>query len=227
MKKRLSLFFFGVILLTFTSGCATMMSGSTQPVTFKSSPNDVTVSIDGIALGKTPNILVIKRKKGSVLEFTKDGYTKQTLKMDTKMNGWLLANAIFCLSCVFSTTTDYSSGAAYEYAPNIYFVSLVPEGVTETPSDIKKRKVKSFIVGNYNNIVSSLNKTSPDSGVSKSSKRPGTQRTGPSEHLKTLFVMLEIPEAERESARSKIKNISSDTKEVLSFADKVINAFVQ
>lgn len=225
MKKRQILFFLGVTSLCFTSGCATMMSGSTQPVTFKSSPDDVTVTVNGQALGKTPTILTLKRKSDNVVEFVKEGYTKQTLKMNTKMNGWVLANAIFCFSCVFSTTTDYSTGAAYEYSPDSYFVSLVPEGVTETPSDIKKREVKSFIVGNYSSIITELSRMSGKSGQSKS-KRSKSRPPSSSEHLNTLFSMLEIPEPDRQLARDKIKTISSGTKDVLIFADEVVNAFI-
>lgn len=225
MKKSLALFFFGILALSFTSGCASMMSGTTQPITFKSSPNDVTVTVNGQALGKTPTIVTIKRKQDSVVEFSKEGYTKQTMKMNTKMNGWVLANAIFCLSCVFSTTTDYSSGAAYEYAPNSYFITLVPEGVTETPSDIKKRKTKSFIMGNYSSIITALNKTSDSSGVSKSSRTP--KRSNSNQYLKTLFTLLEIPESDRKSARDKIKVISSETKDPLVFADNVVSSFIQ
>ena len=217
MKNRFVLFSLGVFVLYFTSGCATIMSGTTQPVTFKSSPDGVTVTVNGEAVGNTPAILVLKRQSNQVVDFTKDGYTKQTMKLDTTMNGWVLANVIFCFSCVLSTTTDFASGAAYSYAPNSYFVTLVQEGVTETPSDIKKRKVKSFIMVNYSSIVTDL---------SKMSKRKNPRGSRSSKYLKALIAMLEIPEPDRQQARDKIKTISSSTQDVLIFADKVVNAFI-
>ncbi len=226
MKSNMGLCLLLVILIGFTGGCASMISGSTQPVTFKSSPDDVAVSINGEALGKTPTILVLKRQKDNVVEFSKAGFQKQTLKMETKMNGWVLANIIFCFSCLFSTTTDYSTGAAYEYAPDQYFVSLVPEGVVETPTDIKKRKAKTYIIGNYSRIISALAKTQDDTRVSKS-KRPGINQSGSSEYLKTLFEMLDIPETNQKTARNTIKKISDETKDVIAFADKVIDVFVR
>jgi PEGA domain len=225
MKKKLVLFALGVFALWFTSGCATMMSGSTQPVTFKSSPDGVTVTVNGEGLGKTPTILDLKRKSGSVVEFYKEGYAKQTIKLDTRMNGWVLANAIFCFSCVLSTTTDYSTGAAYEYSPNKYFVTLVREGVKETPSDIKRREVRSFIMGNYSSIATDLSRMPVESERSTSK---GRNSRGPdsSEYLNTLITMLEIPEPDRQQARDKIKTISSGTKDVFIFAEEIVNSFI-
>ncbi len=225
-KSRLGSFILGAVLLFLNSGCASLISGSTQPVTFKSSPDDVTISINGETLGKTPTILPLKRKSDNIVEFSKDGYAKQMMKMDTKMNGWVISNVIWCMACPLSTTTDYASGAAYEYAPNSYFVTLVPEGVTETPTDIKKRKAKSFIVGNYSSIITELSRASMQSGVSKS-KRPGSKSSRSGEYLKTLFTMFEIPESDHQTAKDRIKNISAQTKDVLVFADKVIQAFIQ
>jgi hypothetical protein len=226
MKKRVILSFLGIVVLCFTSGCATMFSGSTQPVTFNSDPDGVSVTVAGQALGKTPTTIVLERKSDLVVDFVKEGYTKQTIKMNTRFNPWVLANVIFCLSCVLSTTTDYATGAAYEYSPNNYFITMVPEGVTETPIDIKKREVKSFIIGNYGSIVTELNR---DSGgpVGPGGGHRGPEEFSSSEYTKTLFTMLEIPEADREGARDKIKDISDGTKDALIFADQVIKAFIE
>ena len=224
MNKRLVLFFLGIIALCFTSGCATMFSGSTQPVTFNSLPDGASLTVSGQVLGKTPATIVLKRKSSQVVEFVKEGYTKQTIKLETAFNPWVLANVIFCMSCLFSTTTDYSTGAAYEYSPNNYFITLVPEGVTMTPSDSKKSKVKSFIVGNYSSIVTELSSTTSSDSLPLSRQ---LEQSNSSEYLNALFTLLEIPESDRQLARDKIKTISDGTKDVLIFADEVVNAFIQ
>lgn len=226
MEKRIVLYVCGVIALCFSSGCATMFSGSTQPVTFNSAPDGVSVVVSGQAFGKTPATIVLDRKSEMVVDFVKEGYEKQTIKLDSRFNAWVLANVIFCFSCVLSTTTDYATGAAYEYSPNKYFITMVPEGVTETPIDIKKREAKSFIVGNYGSIVAELNRGS-GGPVGPGGGHRGSEELSSSEYTKTLFTMLEIPEADREGARDKIKDISDGTKDALIFADQVIKAFIE
>lgn len=219
MKKRVILSVLGIVMLCFTSSCATMFSGSTQPVTFNSDPDGVSVTVSGQALGKTPATIVLDRKSDLVIDFVKEGYAKQTIKLNTRFNAWVLANVIFCLSCVLSTTTDYATGAAYEYSPNNYFITMVPEGVAESPIDIKKRDLKSFLVSNYGSIVAELNR-------GPGGDHQGSEESFSSEYTKTLFTMLEIPEPDREEARDKIKIISDGTKDALIFADQVIDAFI-
>lgn len=209
MKTKLRLLFFGVVAVCFIGACASIMSGSEQSVTFTSDPEGATVTVNGNVVGKTPATIVLRREKKPIVEFTLEGYSKRTIPLDTRMNGWVLVNGIWCMSCVFSTTTDYQSGAAYEYSPNKYFVTLLPEGVTETPSDIKKRKVKSFIVGNYSSII-----------------KPLSSESASSKYLNTLLTMLEIPKHDRKQARDKIKTISLRTSDAIMFADEVVNAFI-
>lgn len=60
IKQRLVLFFLGILALCFTSGCASLISGSTQPVTFNSSPDGASVTLSGQVLGKTPVTIVLK-----------------------------------------------------------------------------------------------------------------------------------------------------------------------
>jgi hypothetical protein len=225
MKKELLLFILGIIALCFTSGCASMFSGSSEPVTFNSSPDGATVTVSGEVLGKTPTTITLKRKSGQVVEFDKEGYTKQKMQMTTSFNPWVLANVLWCFACPLSTTTDYVSGAAHEYSPNHYYVTLVPVGSVPTAAETKKTKVKDFIVSNYSSIMQELSTTSgtniQNAPITLAPSTPS------SEYLKTLYTMLEIPEPDRKQAYEKIKSISSNTKDALKFADDVVNAFIK
>ncbi len=208
MKKELMLLILGIIALCFMSGCASMFSGSSEPVTFNSSPDGATVTVNGQVLGKTPTTITLKRKKDQFVEFDKEGYTKQKMQIATSFNPWVLANVLWCFACPLSTTTDFVTGAAYEYSPNHYYVTLVPVGSVPTAAETKKNNVKNFIIGNYSSIINELNSMS-------------------GEYLKTLYSMLEIPEPDRQQAYEKIKSISSSTKDTLTFADDVVNAFIK
>lgn len=222
---RLYWFVLGISVVYIASGCASMISGTTQPVTFKSMPDGAKVSINGNPAGTTPTELVLKRKPGEVVEFYKEGYAPEVFTLDTRMNGWIFGNAIFCLACVLSTTTDYASGAAYEYSPNKYFLILAPAGVTESPSDTKKRKVKSFIIGNYDSIMSEISRM-PDESKSSSSKGRRSKQANPTEYLNSLIALLEIPEPDKDEARFKIRSISIETTDGLKFSDDIVEEFL-
>jgi uncharacterized protein YceK len=216
MEKRFLVF--SLLALLLIGGCATMISGTDQPVTFDSMPQGATVIVDGKNIGKTPLIVDIPRKSKSAVEFTLDGYTSQKVDLNSGFNPWVLLNGIWCMSCVFSTTTDYASGAAYQYSPDKYFVALISEDHSETPIEIKIGKVKTFIVGNYNNLLSGLSKMSEQKKKSEASMS--------SEYTDTLLNLLEIEESNREQAIEKIKTISESEKDILRFADEVINTFI-
>jgi hypothetical protein len=51
-------FLFGLVLVT--SGCATMIDGSSQPLTFNSSPNGARIYVNGVELGTTPLTMPVK-----------------------------------------------------------------------------------------------------------------------------------------------------------------------
>ncbi len=219
MNKGLLWICFGFFAFFFTSGCATLIDGSTQKVTFKSSPEKVSVMVNGQTLGETPIIVDLERQSENVVEFYKEGYAKQSLQMESRMNGLVWVNAIWCLSCLLSTTTDFASGAAYQYDPDKYFVIMVPEGVSETPSDTQKRKVRAFIMGNYTKIISELSKIPEDL------KLEDYFLSGYGEYLDSLISLLESLEPDRKKAAFQIKTISKSTKDSLNFSDEVIKAF--
>jgi hypothetical protein len=206
MDKRLIVLFLAGILLLLSSGCATMLSGSSEPVTFDSTPENATISISGEIMGRTPATITLRRKQDQVVEFSKDGYQPAKMSLATKANIWIFANAIWYWACPLSTTTDYSTGAAYEYSPNKFYVALTPVGVPLIGAESRQNTVRTYVVSSYANILNELN-------------------TSESEYLKALWALLEIPETERAQAFEKLKAMANDTKDILKFADDVVNAF--
>jgi len=216
MKAKFLLLMLSAALMSITSGCATMISGTSEPVTINSSPDGASITQNGIILGKTPTTISLKREANPVLELSKEGYQKQSVPLNTSFNPWVLSNVIWCMSCVLSTTTDYASGAAWQYAPNHYYSILYPEGTTPSPSDVKKNNARAYIINNYIDIMKAINSTSwqaPSAG----------QRND--EYLEALFALLEIPEKEKPEAFKKIKLISETAKDIPIFAEDVVKAF--
>ena len=97
-------------------GCASIVDGSSQVVSFNSNPNSARVVVDGAEIGTTPLSTQIKRSNDTVVMFRKDGYADQTITLQTKLNPWFWGNIIF--GGFLGSTTDGISGAVREYAPN-------------------------------------------------------------------------------------------------------------
>jgi len=98
----------GLVTLTMLSlnGCATIISGKTDKVTFTSVPEHATFQIkdeQGKAVhdGNTPASVVLDRGNGYFdgqtydVEFSAPGYKSQPLKLDTELNGWYMGNLLF------------------------------------------------------------------------------------------------------------------------------------
>jgi uncharacterized protein YceK len=125
---------FSTIMLVL-SGCATIFKGSSQSVSFNSEPEGADIIIDGMSMGQTPATLSLKKNKYKNVMFKKDGYSTQTMALDTSYDAIALLNVFWDLS-----TTDLITGNAYEYAPNTYFARLrKKEGSQEESTPAPKK----------------------------------------------------------------------------------------
>ena len=157
MKKFLVLAVMGV----FMTGCATLISGSKQSISISANVDGADVSIVDIKenketyLGKTPYIGEAPRLKQAKIVVKKEGYKTAEILLESDTNMAFLVN-IFC-SGVFGTSTDFSSGAIYKYAPGSYMANLAPGKKT---ADIKKFNKESsmriFALLNYDRICGDL-----------------------------------------------------------------------
>jgi hypothetical protein len=113
-----------LILSTLTTGCATVLHGSTQMVTFNSQPEGADIFVEGNLMGKTPATFNLKKNKYKTVEIKKDGYDRASVALSTSYDTVALLNIFWDLS-----TTDLATGNAYEYEPNSYTVKLVKSEV--------------------------------------------------------------------------------------------------
>ena len=108
-----------LISAIFLSGCATIISGDTETVTFNSSPEGADVYIDGAIIGKTPVSIVLEKNKKDVVMLKKEGYQAVTIDLTNSYDPITMLSIFWDLS-----TTDFLSGAAMEYAPKSYYIEL-------------------------------------------------------------------------------------------------------
>ncbi|MCR5063912.1 MAG: PEGA domain-containing protein [Treponema sp.] len=123
MKK--SGYFFVACLITFVlmlSGCATIISGSTQDLTFESNPEGAKIYLDGKLMGVTPFTVSLHRNKYKKIRVEKEGYETFERDLNKKFNCVSLLNVL--LGGFLGSTTDGVSGAMFNYEDNSYFIEL-------------------------------------------------------------------------------------------------------
>jgi hypothetical protein len=141
MKQLVSILF--LVAISLASGCASIVSGTDQKLTFNSEPDGATVTVSGRVLGKTPFTVPVDKGKNQSLVFEKEGYKTFTTQLSTTMNAWFFGNIV--LGGVIGSTTDGVSGAIHEFSPDQYFVTLTPDTASGVSSSDVKR-VKEIII---------------------------------------------------------------------------------
>lgn len=147
MKKLLLT---SVLATSFAFGSATIANGSSQSISFNSSPEGASVLVDGQTKCKTPCTVSLKKNKYSSITFKKDGYTTKTVSLEKSFDGVALLNIFWDFS-----TTDLITGAIYEYSPNNYFVEMKKENWSYNNKLLDKRteqELRAFIFTNYRNL---------------------------------------------------------------------------
>jgi hypothetical protein len=184
------------------SGCATIISGSSQTVSFNSTPEGATVTAGGRVIGKTPITTRLPRETGQSITFAKEGYTTITMRFETRMNGWFWGNIV--LGGFFGSTTDSVSGAVNEYSPSQYMVTLTPEGtapIDEKTSISPESKVTQFVTVSYRELMRDL-------------------KVGDGPYLSSLLDLLGIKTGKTE-AISKIRDLAKVYTTIPEFAERV------
>lgn len=119
MKTKITQIIMIVTLIALISGCATVFKGTTQEITFESSPSGAKVFLDGNLVGTTPFTMKLKKNKYKSFRVELDGYQTIKRQMDKEYDLVALLNIFWDLS-----TTDLLTGAAFEYAENSYYIEL-------------------------------------------------------------------------------------------------------
>ncbi len=97
------------------AGCATIVSGSKQKITFNSAPVGATVTLDSAAAGVTPVEVALARKTEHQVRIELQGYRPYTLKLEKKLNGWFIGNIAF--GGLIGLVVDGTTGAMYKLSP--------------------------------------------------------------------------------------------------------------
>lgn len=114
------------------SGCATIVSGSTQHVHLTSHPHRAFVEIRGeeddeiVWSGYAPATVKLPRKQGYVVEAKLKGHEPVQTRIDTSLNGWFVGNVLLGIGGIVGGIVDYSTGAMWTLEPEYVALQLVP-----------------------------------------------------------------------------------------------------
>lgn len=207
-KERLGLI--ALLPLMTIWGCASIIEGKSQAVTFNSEPPGAQVLINGMPMGVTPATITLKKSEydNANVVFKKDGYQDQQANLHTKVTGWFWGNII--TGGLLGSGTDAISGAMWEYSPDKYFVTLPPQKASsgEMARLDYENKVRIFLLFSHEQLVADL-------------------ATGQGESLSSLYVLLGLNESQVKDALVEIRMLASSTENSPTFAEAVIKQFLK
>jgi hypothetical protein len=128
MRQALIALLLGLGLAPTVAGCATITTGTTQPINFDSEPQqaECTLTREGATLGKvtTPAPLIVKRHASTIhVVCHKAGYEDGRVVMNSRFETASAGN--FLVGGIIGVMVDASSGANSRYESNV-MVRLTP-----------------------------------------------------------------------------------------------------
>lgn len=117
------------ILAICSAGCATVVRGTTENITFNSEPSGAVARTSiGMVCESTPCIFEMLRKADFTVTYSKAGYHDQQVPVIAQMGlggGTAMAGNILG-GGIIGAVVDSNNGATLEHSPNPVFVTLDP-----------------------------------------------------------------------------------------------------
>ena len=125
----------------FTS-CATILTGTSDDITFNSNPGGAAIMLDGFKLGKTPATVSIKRPGFGNKEITLklDEYEDRTFMLQKEFNTMAICN----LASWPGWVIDIVTGTIMKYSKTNYSVDLDPKAFNL--NELEKDQLGRYIV---------------------------------------------------------------------------------
>jgi hypothetical protein len=126
MKRQAFLLYLAVAGATACSGCATIVGESNRPVSIRSDPNGVAVTVfdkngETVYSGRTPTTVRLKAGDGwfkgqdYTVEFQKAGYQTRQVDMRRGVSGWYVVGNVFLGGLIGWLVVDPLTGAMWIY----------------------------------------------------------------------------------------------------------------
>ena len=120
------------------TGCASIMSGTSQVVKISSEPEEAEMVITNkagevVTKAQTPTLVNLKKSRGYfkgetyTVKLEKKGYQSQYFVVDSQPNGWYLAGNLVFGGLIGWFAVDPATGAMFSLSPDEINVKLVKE----------------------------------------------------------------------------------------------------
>ena len=122
--RAVSVVLLGGLLLPSLAGCGTIFGGSTEVITFQSSPSAASVATSPpTATYTTPASVSLQRKQNYLLTFSADGYSSAEFQIRREMRvGILVADVL--LTGLIGVVVDAVTGGWWKLEPKTAVVTL-------------------------------------------------------------------------------------------------------
>ena len=120
------IYWLGPLLAILCASCASVISGPSQTIEINANVPGVGVYDQGKYLGTTPLRVDVARQNNLVLSLERKGYVTRNLTLKSRTNGNVWWNLPFTVLGLTGISTDYGSGAVYEYSPSRFYVIMKP-----------------------------------------------------------------------------------------------------
>lgn len=113
-----------VIFFFFSTGCATVIKGTSQSVPISSDPSGADIFVDSVLVGTTPADVELKRKRDHLIVIEKKDYAPMSVAVVKNVGGAVWGNIVS--GGLIGWGVDAASGAQNNLTPKTIFVSLEP-----------------------------------------------------------------------------------------------------
>ena len=140
MKKIMLITLSAATLLL--SSCATVLTGTSDDITFNSTPGGAKIMIDGLEVGKTPAVVSVKRPSNKTTKVTLQmkGYEDRSFALSSSFNMFSCCNGTNLLGWAI----DFVTGSLFKYDKTNYKMELEP--MAFNLEELKKDQDGNFIV---------------------------------------------------------------------------------
>lgn len=112
------------VTLALSTGCATIVQGTTAKIPVASDPTAADILVDGNFVGQTPATVVLKKTTDHLLTIQKVGYQPKSVPVVKTIGGAVWGNIL--AGGLIGWGVDASNGAQYNLIPTTIAVKLDP-----------------------------------------------------------------------------------------------------
>jgi hypothetical protein len=139
--KKIMLITLGAAALMLSS-CATVLTGTSDDITFNSTPGGAKIMIDGLEVGQTPAVVSVKRPGNKTTKVTLQmkGYEDRSFALSSKFNMMACCNT----GNLLFWAIDFVTGSLFKYDKTNYKMDLEP--MAYNLNELKKDKDGNFVI---------------------------------------------------------------------------------